>query len=90
MGNSRESGNHNPRMARRVRVLYEFQGEKLTRAGWISEARLRAWEYRPESNAWRFDAGDFHDTVHRWTTQRADLRVPEELLVGDYEERHLD
>ena len=82
-------------MSRRVRVLYEWQGQPgdqhLEQAGWISEARLRAWEYREASQgAWSFAAGDFQDTVRRWKTDRADLRVPEELLVGDYEERRLD
>ena len=82
-------------MSRRVRVLYEWQGQPgdqhLQQSGWISEARLRAWEYREASPAaWFFEAGDFHDTVRRWKTDRADLRVPEELLVGDYEERRVD
>jgi hypothetical protein len=82
-------------MSRHVRVLYEWQGqpghEHLERKGWISEARLRAWEYRQDSrNGWTYDAENFHDTVRPWKTTRADLRVPEELLVGDYEERRLD
>ena len=82
-------------MSRRVRVLYEWLGqpghEHLEQTGWISEARLRAWEYRETSpSEWSFEAGDFRDTVRRWKTERTDLRVPEELLVGDYEERRLD
>ncbi|HVS30986.1 MAG TPA: hypothetical protein VMS98_05980 [Thermoanaerobaculia bacterium] len=77
-------------MARRVRSLYRWDGipgqEHLERNGWISEASLRAWEYHHESDAWEFAADDFHDTVRRWKTARPDLHVPEELLVGDYEE----
>jgi hypothetical protein len=78
-------------MARRVRSLYRWDHlrQTLERAGWISEARLRAWEYERQSGpAWRFTAGDFRDTVRPWKTRRPDLRVPEELLVGDYEEAH--
>lgn len=77
-------------MARRVRPLYRWQEssgkEQLERDGTISEAKLRAWEYELQSDAWEFDAGEFHDTVRRWRTARPDLPVPEELLVGDYEE----
>ncbi len=77
-------------MARRVRSLYRWQGpsgnEELRREGEISEAKLRAWEYYLQDEAWQFDAGEFHDTVRRWRTARPDLRVPEDLLVGDYED----
>ena len=77
-------------MTRRIRSLYrlkkEFGSELLERAGWISEAQLRAFEYFEEkSTEWQFDSGPFQDTVHRWRTSRPDLHVPEELLVGDYE-----
>jgi len=77
-------------MARRVRSLYRWQetsgNQRLEREGFISEARLRAWEYELGSEAWEFEAGEFHDTVRRWKTNRPDLPVPEELFVGDYEE----
>ena len=77
-------------MARSVRALYRWKdrpGETLERDGWISEARLRAWEYEQASvSAWKYANGDFSDTVRRWRTARPDLRVPEELLVGDYED----
>ncbi len=76
-------------MSRRVRSLYRWNGyqQSLERDGWISEAKLRAWEYESQSGpAWRYSAGEFCDTVRRWKTARPDLTVPEELLVGDYEE----
>ena len=77
-------------MAHSVHALYRWKdepGETLERAGWISDARLRAWEYeRAPVSAWRYANGNFSDTVRRWRTARPDLRVPEELLVGDYEE----
>ena len=73
-----------------MRTLYRWNGSpgqgQLEHDGWISEAKLRAWEYHLENGEWEFEAGDFHDTVRRWKTSRPDLRVPPELLVGDYEE----
>ena len=78
-------------MIRRVvRHLYEWTGqpgqETLEPAGEISEAKLRAWEYRTESDQrWTFVAGRFEETVRLWKTARPDLRVPD-LWVGDLEE----
>lgn len=77
-------------MIRRVRHVYEWTGrpgeETLAPAGEISEAKLRAWEYRSEAeNRWTFVAGRFRDTVRLWKTARPDLRVPD-LWVGDLEE----
>ena len=78
-------------MARRVRTLYEWQGppesRSLQRSGTISEARLRAWEYHDTEDQWQFSSGSFHDTVRVWITARPDLRIPEKLLVGDFEEK---
>ena len=77
-------------MAKRVRMLYEWQGppesRTLERSGTISEAKLRAWEYHDTNDQWPFSAGSFHDTVRVWVTARPDLRIPEKLLVGDAEE----
>ena len=77
-------------MTRRVRHLYEWTGrpgeETLAPAGEISEAKLRAWEYRTENDrSATFVAGKFRDTVRLWKTARPDLRVPD-LWVGDLEE----
>lgn len=76
-------------MTRCVRALYRLTpAAGIEQTGWISEARLRAWEYHEEpSDKWTFAAGDFSDIVRRWRTSRPDLRVPEELLVGDSETR---
>ncbi len=79
-------------MARRIRMLYEWQGppdsRRLRRTGTISEAKLRAWEYHAATDdKWSFSSGGFHDTVRVWVTARPDLRIPERLLVGDFEER---
>ncbi len=78
-----------------IRTLYRWDDasgqRRLERDGWISEARLRAWEYEREPDCvWTFSAGEFHDTVRRWTTRRPDLQVPAELLVGDHEQVSLD
>lgn len=73
---------------RRLRGLYEFDGNAFRRIGCISEARLRAWEYDVTSDIARVYAGDQQpDTVRRWRTRRPDLNVPFELWVGDREER---
>ena len=77
-------------MAKRVRRLYTWRGqpgeELLERAGWISEAKLRAWEYRMDVDRWwDYASGSFQDRVRVWRTDRPDLRVPERLLVGDFE-----
>lgn len=69
-------------MATSIRTLYKWDDGKLQPAGSISEARLWAWEYREAVEAgWEFDADDFHDTVHVWTTARPDLG-PEQLYIG--------
>lgn len=77
-------------MARRVRWLYERHDDSegsLERSAAISEAALRAWEYRLEPDEPReFHSGSFSDTVRVWRTARPDLRQPERLLVGDREE----
>lgn len=71
---------------RRVRSLYRWRGN-LVRIGWISEAKLRAWEYRADADIFaEYASGTFLDTVRLWTTARPDLRVPEQLLVGDQEQ----
>jgi hypothetical protein len=77
-------------MTRLLRHLYEWSGDpgegSLAPVGRISEAKLRAWEYRTKSDRrWTFVEGKFSDTVRLWTTNRPDLRVPD-LWVGDYEE----
>ncbi|HUP48445.1 MAG TPA: hypothetical protein VNA04_06620 [Thermoanaerobaculia bacterium] len=77
-------------MAKRVRSLYTWSGrpgeESLEQTGWISEAKLRAWEYRIEPDRWwEFAAGPFRDRVREWRTARPDLQVPERLFVGDFE-----
>jgi hypothetical protein len=77
-------------MTRHLRHLYQWTGrpgeETLARAGEISEAKLRAWEYRTESDSrLTYVAGKFRDTVRLWRTARPDLRVPD-LWVGDIEE----
>ncbi len=76
-------------MTRRVRHIYQWTGrpgeETLAPAGEISEAKLRAWEYRTDEQRWTFVAGRFRDTVRLWRTARPDLRVPD-LWVGDVEE----
>jgi hypothetical protein len=75
-------------MARRLRSLYRWSGEpgdSVERVGWIAEARLRAWEYHADRILAEYDSGEFTDTVRVWTTPRADLRVPEQLLIGDQE-----
>ena len=72
-------------MARRVRSLYDWQDGTLERVGSISEAKLRAWEYRAEGESgWEFASGDDRDTVRVWTTTRPDLG-PEKLFVGEDE-----
>jgi len=73
-------------MARRVRSLYDWQDDgTLERIGCISEAKLRAWEYRAEGESgWEFASGDDRDTVRVWTTTRPDLG-PEKLFVGEDE-----
>ena len=77
-------------MAKRVRWLYEQHDGpdgSLERSGSISEAALRAWEYRIQpQREWQFRNGPFADTVRVWRTERPDLRQPEQLLVGDFEE----
>ena len=74
-------------MAKRVRWLYEQHDGSLERSVRISEAALRAWEYRLEPHGkWEFRSGSFADTVRVWRTDRPDLRQPEQLLVGDFEE----
>ena len=78
-------------MTRRVRTVYQWKGQPgsgpLEPQGKISEAVLRAWEYRAEpQSAWSFGEGASRDTVRCWKTARPDLRTPEELLVGDFEE----
>ncbi len=79
-------------MTKRLRSLYRWLGSpgegSLERTGWISEAKLRAWEYAIDTDSrWEYASDSFSDTVRRWKTSRPDLRVPEQLLVGDYEER---
>jgi hypothetical protein len=72
-----------------MRSLYRWSGPpggSIERDGWISEAKLRAWEYRAERILTRYISGSFTDTVRLWTTPRADLAVPEMLLVGDFEQ----
>ena len=77
-------------MTRRVRMLYEWNesagSRELHRAGTISEARLRAWEYRPAGDNFAFSAGAFRDTVRVWVTARPDLQIPKQLLVGEFEQ----
>ncbi len=78
-------------MAKRIRGLYEWQGppeaRTLTQTGTISEAKLRAWEYQLTDGNWLYSAGTVRDTVRVWVTARPDLRIPESLLVGDFEEK---
>lgn len=78
-------------MARRIRGLYEWEGppeaRTLRQTGVISEAKLRAWEYQLTENQWLYSAGPVRDTVRVWVTARPDLRIPESLLVGDFEEK---
>lgn len=78
-------------MAKRIRGLYEWQGppeaRTLRQTGTISEAKLRAWEYRRTEGKWLYSAGAVRDTVRVWVTERPDLRIPESLLVGDFEEK---
>jgi hypothetical protein len=78
-------------MAKRLRSLYRWSGRPgdsvLELIGDISEARLRAWEYRASAEKpWAFVKGDFRDTVRQWRTARPDLRIPEMLWIGDREE----
>lgn len=78
-------------MAKRIRGLYEWQGppdaRTLCQTGTISEAKLRAWEYRRTEDKWLYSEGAVRDTVREWVTARPDLRIPESLLVGDFEEK---
>jgi hypothetical protein len=71
-------------------MLYEWNdsagSRKLQRAGTISEARLRAWEYHPDEANIPFTAGAFRDTVRLWITARPDLQIPEKLMVGEFEQ----
>ena len=80
-------------MAKRIRALYEWEGppesRRLRQTGTISEAKLRAWEYRTTEEHWVYATGTGHDTVREWITARPDLRIPESLLVGDFEEKVL-
>jgi hypothetical protein len=65
--------------------VYDWQEGTLERVGWISEAKLRAWEYRAEGEpGWEFASGGVRDTVRMWKTARPDL-APERLFVGDDE-----
>jgi hypothetical protein len=78
-------------MARKLRSLYQWRGVpgegSLERTGWISEAKLRAWEYSADSDTrWEYRSDSFRDTVRPWRTARPDLSEPERILVGDYEE----
>jgi hypothetical protein len=76
-------------MTRRVRSIYDWQHGNLEHIGWISEARLRAWEYRAEGEAgWEFASGQFRDTVRSWKSARPDL-APDTLLIGDHERREM-
>jgi hypothetical protein len=77
-------------MAKRTRTLYGWQGRPgegtLERVGEVSEAKLRAWEYRESSECgWTYADGFKRDVVRVWRTARPDL-APEALLVGDVEE----
>ena len=80
-------------MARRIRALYEWEGppeaRQLKQTGTISEAKLRAWEYRTTEEKWLYASGAVRDTVREWVTARPDLRIPVSLLVGDFEEKIL-
>ena len=81
-------------MAKRIRALYEWQGppgeRTLQQKGVISEAKLRAWEYRRTEEKWLYLSGPVRDTVREYVTARPDLRIPESLLVGDLEEKVID
>ena len=77
-------------MAKRTRTLYDWNGEPgegtLERVGEVSEAKLRAWEYRVAcERGWTYVEGGRQDTVRVWQTARPDL-APRQLFVGDHEE----
>ncbi len=78
-------------MSKRIRGLYEWQGppdaRTLRQTGTISEAKLRAWEYRTTEGKWLYASESVRDTVREWVTARPDLRIPVSLLVGDMEEK---
>lgn len=80
-------------MARRVHALYEWSDPDhgtLTRVGTISEAKLWAWEYTEGANVGEFVSGAHHEMVRSWKTSRPDLRIPENLFVGEFEENTLE
>jgi hypothetical protein len=77
-------------MARRLHSLYRWSGRPgesaLQLIGEISDARLRAWEYRAtQDRPWAFVEGEVRDLVRQWRTMRPDLRIAETLWVGDRE-----
>ena len=80
-------------MARRVHALYEWSDPEhgaLKRVGTISEAKLWAWEYTAGASVGEFVSGSHHEMVRTWRTSRPDLRIPENLFVGEFEENALE